>query len=691
MPEMPQNAEKESEKVLRTIFGLTVFKPFQKEIITMVLQRREHMLAVLPTGAGKSLCYQIPALLQKNITIVICPLIALMKDQIDSLHKRGIESAYFINSTLTDAKRTEILDLARQGKVKMLYIAPESLKSEHILSVLQALIIDLVVIDEAHCISLWGHNFRPDYLRLGGILKILRDPIILCLTATATPEVEKDIQTQLGIRCDIIKASFDRPNLFFETVPLKNGTDKEQYFIHLMKQLHGSTIVFATYQKTTENLVELLTQAGISSTFYHAGLENEEREKCQNAFLGGEYQVIVATIAFGMGIDKADIRNIIHYNIPQSLENYYQEIGRAGRDGKPAQCIALFSKGDVFRLRSLLFDSWPNQESIRSILTMLNKKKGDYSFVSPRSIALECNTHEIPVKLVLHRLEEAGIIKIYPQVPFEAKLVLKKEISEIECTLPEKKQELTNFFRSSFFHNSRKLWFSFEETIQERKCHYFRLLDLIRLLQKMEYIDLIEIKYKDIMLVQEEINHFDSTPIILLFEEILQKNLEKVSQVVRFMEHSGCIRQELLAYFGERGNNQCTACARCKGSLLAIAQIPDLDFIPEKEKKKYSIPYNDKDIPILTFLKAIVKEEQVRYKDFVNILTGTVRKTSARRNFRYPYYGILGVHKEKDKKAILKKLLDWLLSNNYLKKEADDSLRITRKGLGLLQEHIAIT
>ncbi|MEK6867761.1 MAG: helicase-related protein, partial [Nanoarchaeota archaeon] len=326
------------------------------------------------------------------------------------------------------------------------------------------------------------------------------------MTATATREVEKDIQTQLGISCEIIKASFDRPNLFFETISLKKETNKEHFFIDLIKKLHGSTIVFAMYQKTTENISALLTDAGIASTFYHAGLENEEREKRQNAFLAGQCQIIVATIAFGMGIDKADIRNIVHYNIPQSLENYYQEVGRAGRDGNPAHCIALFSKGDVFRLKSLLSDSWPNEKSIRRILTTLDNKKEEYSFVSPRSIAIECDTHEIPVKLVLHRLEEAGIIKIYPRVPFETKLLLQKKEHEIEQLLPEKKDELKKLFSDSFFHNPRRTWFSFEESIKETKMHYFRLLDLIRLLQKMDYLALVETKYKDIMLVHNDIN-----------------------------------------------------------------------------------------------------------------------------------------------------------------------------------------
>src|SRR3989344_2516613 len=291
--------------VARTVFGFNGFKENgQEKIIEFVLHKKGDVLGIIPTGGGKSACFQIPALIQKNMTVVISPLIALMKDQVESLVRKGIHSSFFINSSINEEVKEKIISLIMQNKVKLLYIAPESLQSERIQNILSKVKIDLVVVDEAHCISTWGHNFRPDYLKLAEIIETLGSPPVLALTATATEEVEEDIQKQLKTQCKVFKASFDRPNLYIDMILLEKNVKKELFLVSLLNQLKGSTIVFVTYRTTSEKISEILISNEIKSVHYHAGLDREVREKIQNQFISGESRVIVATIAFGMGIDK---------------------------------------------------------------------------------------------------------------------------------------------------------------------------------------------------------------------------------------------------------------------------------------------------------------------------------------------------------------------------------------------------
>ena len=440
-------------KILKQVFGHNRFKPQQLEIITRVLNREGNTLAIMPTGGGKSICFQIPALIHGNLTIIVSPLIALMKDQIDNLAKKGIYSASFINSSISENTKERILDLVKKRKIKLFYLAPESLKSERVLEILKNLDIDIFVIDEAHCISTWGHNFRPDYLKLPEIIERLNNPQILALTATATKEVEEDIQKQFKTTCKVFRASFDRPNLYIDVIPLDENVKKESFLVNLLNRLNGQSIVFVTYRKTSEKISELLNLKGIKSVYYHAGLNRQIREKIQNQFISGECKVIVATIAFGMGIDKPDIRNIIHYNLPQSIENYYQEIGRAGRDGRHSNCFVLFTKNDEHKIRNLISGDWPDEKKIKDVISYLKSKNTTYFFTTSKKISLECDIKEIPVRLILHRLEEYGAIKIFTNVIYQAKPVFNKTYSKIVEDNPKYKNELEKIFSCEFFNN----------------------------------------------------------------------------------------------------------------------------------------------------------------------------------------------------------------------------------------------
>ncbi len=343
---------------LKNYFGFDSFKGNQEKIIESLLAGKD-ILVIKPTGGGKSLCYQLPALLSEGVTIIVSPLIALMKNQVDLIRSYGNndEIAHFLNSTLTKKEVTQVHDDLKSGKTKMLYVAPETLTKQENLDFFSDLNISFFAVDEAHCISEWGHDFRPEYRRLREMMiQINSDIPIIALTATATPKVQSDIVENLNLRNpEIFISSFNRPNLYYEVNPkiTKEGTLKNiAKFIVQNKGKSG--IIYTTNRRTTEELADMLTANGVKAVAYHAGLDSKLRSKRQDQFLNEDTQVIVATIAFGMGIDKPDIRFVMHYNIPKSIENYYQETGRAGRDGLEGKCILYYSHKDVSKLEHLM-------------------------------------------------------------------------------------------------------------------------------------------------------------------------------------------------------------------------------------------------------------------------------------------------------------------------------------------------
>jgi len=332
---------------LKEFFGYSQFRGNQEAIIRNLLAGN-NTFVIMPTGAGKSLCYQLPAVIMEGTAIIISPLIALMKNQTDQLTAFGID-ARFLNSTLSKAEITKVKKDVLNGKIKMLYVAPESLNKEENLELLKKANISFVAIDEAHCISEWGHDFRPEYRKIRGIVDSLGNLPIIALTATATPKVEQDIQKNLQMEdANIFMSSFHRPNLFYEVKPKK---DPKKQLIRFIKQRKGqSGIVYCLSRKTVEEIAELLSVNDIKALPYHAGLDADIRMKNQDAFLNEDADVVVATIAFGMGIDKPDVRFVVHYDAPKSLEGYYQETGRAGRDGLEGHCLMLYDQEDIYKL-----------------------------------------------------------------------------------------------------------------------------------------------------------------------------------------------------------------------------------------------------------------------------------------------------------------------------------------------------
>jgi ATP-dependent DNA helicase RecQ len=340
---------------LKDYFGFDSFKGNQKEIIKNVLKEK-NTFVLMPTGGGKSLCYQLPALLMEGTALVISPLIALMKNQVDAMRNFSEEDgvAHFINSSLNKSAIEEVKSDILSGKTKLLYVAPESLTKEENIEFLRQIKISFYAVDEAHCISEWGHDFRPEYRRIRPIITEIGERPVIALTATATPKVQHDIQKNLGmISATVFSSSFNRPNLYYEVRPKTNNVDRD--IIKFIKANEGkSGIIYCLSRKEVENFAEILQANGIKARAYHAGMDSQIRSSNQDAFLMEEIDVIVATIAFGMGIDKPDVRYVIHYDIPKSLEGYYQETGRAGRDGGEGKCIAFYSNKDLQKLEKFL-------------------------------------------------------------------------------------------------------------------------------------------------------------------------------------------------------------------------------------------------------------------------------------------------------------------------------------------------
>ena len=410
---MPNPTLQNARDLLKSAFGYEAFRPGQEAAVSAILSGRDTVV-VLPTGGGKSLCFQVPALLMPGLTVVVSPLISLMKDQVDALTARGLPAA-FINSTLSSGQVSDRLARVERGEIKLLYVAPERFDYGKTAERLRKVGVSLLAIDEAHCISQWGHDFRPSYLRVKKVHEELGSPTTIALTATATPEVRRDISRELALRDpETIITGFDRPNLHYFVIPVKNDAEKEKRLVEILKKHEGLAVIYASTRKAVDHLTTVLERARIPAAGYHAGLDDARRHEVQNAFMSERIRAIVATNAFGMGIDKPNVRLVIHYAMPGTLEAYYQEAGRAGRDGQHSDVFLLHAFPDRFTHEFFIKGSYPERAAVEQIYEALKKLSDKQGFVGAppedliRLVKAKVNTREIEGALRI--LERSGAV-----------------------------------------------------------------------------------------------------------------------------------------------------------------------------------------------------------------------------------------------------------------------------------------
>lgn len=561
---------------LKQHFGHSTFRAGQEQVIQTLLEGRS-ALAIFPTGGGKSLCYQLPALLLPSLTVVVSPLIALMKDQVDALNARGLPAAR-LDSTLSIEELQTVYERMQSGTLKLLYIAPERLLNEKFVDRLKSTPIDLLAVDESHCISEWGHNFRPEYLRLAKMAKKLRIKRILALTATATPSVAEEICRQFHIAPhDRVQTPFHRSNLALHRSPVEAKDRLAFLTTKLQKEKRFPAIVYATLQATTEEVATHLAKLGLKARAYHAGLSDEVRASAQEDFMTGRIDIIVATIAFGMGIDKADIRSVYHYNLPKTLENYQQEIGRAGRDGAPAHCEMLPCADDLIPLQNFTLGDTPEETSLRSLIDHLLRQGTDFD-ISRYDLSRSTDIRPLVLETVLTYLEQDGILE--PLGPFYNTLKVgfkQNEARILQGHTTERQQFLTRLFASGK-RGHRWLTLNIDTSIQSTGATRERILKALGYLEEMGDIELqpsgLRHRFRLLPAAALKSPREVATQLLAVFSRRETRDLARLDEVIALASASECITNHLLRYFGEIPEADCGHCENCLHPKMRFVELP---------------------------------------------------------------------------------------------------------------------
>jgi ATP-dependent DNA helicase RecQ len=549
---------------LQSRFGFTSMRAGQDSIVRCLLNGRS-ALAIFPTGGGKSLCYQLPALLLDGLTLVISPLIALMKDQVDALTAKGIPAAR-LDSTLDADQVREVYQQLDAGTLKLLYIAPERFANEAFRQRLKRLPIQLAAIDEAHCISEWGHNFRPNYLKLATLCRRLKIPRVLALTATATPKVARDIRKAFRIApADHVQLSFHRPNLDLRVTPCKIE-QRKSLLLEKLIAVDGPAVVYVTRQETAEEVSTFLAKNGLSSRAYHAGLPSDFRADAQCSFMAGDTRIIVATIAFGMGIDKANIRAVFHYNLPKSLENHTQEIGRAGRDGQPAICEMLACGEDLIVLENFIYSDTPTPRALSNLIDRV-LRLGDQFDVSPYDLSTVCDIRPGVVSTLMTYLEIAGILEATGTfyATYRAKLLTTRE--KLLAGRAHAEQKLLKQILDT--GEMKRWWLYFYPSLLTQKLGVSRdkIVSALNSLQTAGDITLSVSGVRHGYRMKKAPSDLTELTAALVKKFLTreQSDLDRLRQVLGLSSHRSCLTSYLTKHFGEKLDLPCGHCDRCRG------------------------------------------------------------------------------------------------------------------------------
>ena len=557
---------------LRNVFGFNGFRPGQAPVIAALLAGRS-ALAVFPTGAGKSLCYQLPALELEGLTLVVSPLISLMKDQVDVLQRRGVAAARLDSTLTTDAVR-DIYSQLRAGRLKLLYVAPERLAGERFLDILSGRPIALLAIDEAHCISEWGHNFRPEYLKLARLAERLAVGRVLALTATATPAVARDIARSLRIDpSDIVVTGFHRPNLELHATAGRAEDRPALLLKRLRDRPPGPTIVYVTLQRSAEDLAAFLVANGHDAEPYHAGMDDDRRAAVQDRFMASTSGLVVATIAFGMGIDKADIRHVYHMNLPKTLENYAQEIGRAGRDGAPSVCELFAAADDVVTLENFTYGDTPTPAAIAALIADV-LGRGPVFDVSIYDLAFTHDIRPLVVSTLLTYLELEGLIEATGPFYAETKIQPSRPLDQVIARFDTRRQE---FLRRVFAQAKKgRTWLTLDPVaaaaaLGEPRERIVKALNYLE--EKGEVILQVAGVRQGYRVLRgdADISALRAT-MSARFLDREARDIERVGQVLNYIAEPTCLTRHLLAYFGETLPAPCGHCGPCLG--VATGKLP---------------------------------------------------------------------------------------------------------------------
>ena len=567
-------------EVLKKHFGYDAFREGQEAVITRLLAGQS-AAAVFPTGGGKSLCYQLPALCLDGLTLVVSPLLALMKDQIDALAARGIKASR-LDSTQTLEEYRQVMDDIRNGTLRLLYVAPERFNNERFRASIANVKVSLFAIDEAHCISEWGHNFRPDYLKLIEFAKACNAERLLALTATATKDVLKDICDQFSISPDCaISTGFYRSNLTLRAQAVESSKRDKKLLELLKESPPGASIVYVTLQKAAEHVAQFLQSNGLQARHYHAGMKDSERADTQDWFIKSDTAIVVATIAFGMGIDKADIRAVYHYNLPKSLENYSQEIGRAGRDGKPSVCHTLACSEDLIPLQNFIYADTPSPVALNKFTESIFVHDTEFD-ISLFELSSQCDVRPLVLRTLLTRLELDGYLK--GGTPFYANYQFKPLMSSEEILSrfdEDRRQFISNLFKQAV---KNRVWFQIDLEAATTALGAPRQ----RLVAALDYLGeqgMLEVKVAGVRNRYTILRRPDNAGTLAqtLSDDALkrqEREINRLQQVMDWISLDQCQTSALCERFDRALQKDCGHCSYCENRKPVVISGPAQNNVP---------------------------------------------------------------------------------------------------------------